>query len=1020
MFADAFQKYITAAQNARAENKLEQERKRLFLSFLQDAFHIDYADVGIEESIVLTSERRGFLDALFGDLLFEFKRSLDSGMEKTREQLLEYLKSSKRNYVGILSDGLKFQVYLLEDGKLRQTDAFELKADDPEGAFVRLDAYLFSQKAKPPTSADIVGRFGGNSPTFQAAFKALGELLEKAKAFPALAIWRDQWDKLLSKVYGSKLEEKEGDDLYLRHTYLCQFARLLAFAALRGLPENDTMVERILSGDAFTAFAVSNIGENDFYSWVLLPEIKPQAIQLFRRLALGLVVYDLKHIDQDLLKQLYQNLVDPSTRHDLGEYYTPDWLAELTLEDINYQHPQSLLDPACGSGSFLFATIKRLAAQGLTGWQLARFVADNVMGMDVHPLAVTVARINYLLALVEHLRSGSEGAFEIEIPIYLADALAQLGNGNGDKNTLPILVDEARDEKFFIPLSAAMASDQFSEVVNAMYEYASRSSGDLFKQEIYGQYFMNFVDKTLGQTAKVSAGVVSDLTPTLWRSNYRLLLKLIQEKRNGIWSYILKNQAQPLILAQRKFDVVVGNPPWLSYRFIKSRTYQSEVKNLYQRYRLLESDDVKLFTQMDLSTLFFVHARERYLKPEGTIAFVMPRAVITGAKQHRPFQALGFTRVIDLKEVTPLFNVETCVIVQAGNILLKGSLPSVRYSGKLPAHEMSLSEVQPILKKRQGTVQFVDSEVRSSYYYDRFQQGATLVPRTLCFVKPEPGAYATAMATDPDVDKDAKVPYKGIRLNGAVANAYLYATLLSKHLVPFGYERLHMVALPARVNDEGTITLLTTEADFFEKHHLESWDWFEKVKAEWDSKKKVSTAMSWLERLDYQKLLTKQKPRQENKVIYNKSGTHISAFVLDEAAQRPVMHQHPTQGFVWDYTTYAYSTPVVAEAHYLSAILNTPSVDIAIKAFQTRGLYKGERDITRTPFEACSIPPFDVNNADHMALARLSQAAHAKIQALKASGGLKGSVYTIRDQSRAAVKDELEAIDVVARRVLGL
>lgn len=347
MFAEAFQKYMIAAQNARAENKLEQERKRLFLSFLQEAFQIDYTDVDIEQSLILTNERRGFLDALFGDLLFEFKRSLDSGIEKTKDQLLEYLKSTKRDLVGILSDGLKFQVYLLEDGKLRQTDEFELKADDPDGAFVRLDAYLFIQKTKPPTSADIVGRFGGNSPTFQAAFKALGDLLEKAKSFPALGIWREQWNKLLSKVYGSNIGD---DNLYLRHTYLNQFAKLLAYSALLGLPDDDTKVERILSGEAFFAQGVTNIGENDFFSWVLLPEIKAEAVTVFRRLAAGLIVYDLNRIDQDLLKQLYQNLVDPSTRHDLGEYYTPDWLAELTLEDINYQHPQSLLDPACEIG----------------------------------------------------------------------------------------------------------------------------------------------------------------------------------------------------------------------------------------------------------------------------------------------------------------------------------------------------------------------------------------------------------------------------------------------------------------------------------------------------------------------------------------------------------------------------------------------------------------------------------------------------------------------------------------------
>ena len=45
---------------------------------------------------------------------------------------------------------------------------------------------------------------------------------------------------------------------------------------------------------------------------------------------------DEPELTRDLLKQLYQYLVPRHLRHDLGEYYTPDWLA------------QRVLDPACG------------------------------------------------------------------------------------------------------------------------------------------------------------------------------------------------------------------------------------------------------------------------------------------------------------------------------------------------------------------------------------------------------------------------------------------------------------------------------------------------------------------------------------------------------------------------------------------------------------------------------------------------------------------------------------------------
>ena len=101
-----------------------------------------------------------------------------------------------------------------------------------------------------------------------------------------------------------------------------------------------------------------------------------------------------------------------------------------------------------------------------------------------------------------------------------------------------------------------------------------------------------------------------------------MLVSLIREGRDSIWAYILKNLSRPLVLAEKGFDVVVGNPPWLSYRYINSAAWQEEIKSLYLYYQLIESSSVKLFTQMDLSTLFFAHAKDRYLKDDGTLALL--------------------------------------------------------------------------------------------------------------------------------------------------------------------------------------------------------------------------------------------------------------------------------------------------------------------------------------------------------------------------------------------------------------
>ena len=308
-------------------------------------------------------------------------------------------------------------------------------------------------------------------------------------------------------------------------------------------------------------------------------------------------------------------------------------------------------------------------------------------------------------------------------------------------------------------------------------------------------------------------------------------------------------------------------------------------------------------------------------------------------------------------------------------------------------------------------------EVAGRYYYERFRQGATLMPRNLCFVRPlQAGGFSPAVATDPDADDEAKVPWKGVRLEGRVYPENLYATLLSKLLLPFGYQRLHLVALPVCV-ENGRLKIMR-EVDFLANGRIDSFrTYFKPAEQKWDElKKETSQFDDFIERLDYQRNLTAQDPVGVFKVLYNTNGTHISSCVIETHGPPPSVYGYSTQGFVADTKTYCYDTADGDEAHFLCALLNAPCVDEAIKIFQTRGIYKGERDITRTPFEACAIPPFDAADPDHRELARLSREAHAVIAAARPEGG----VVQARRLAREAVAGQIVAIDAIARRILGL
>ncbi|MCX8127096.1 MAG: N-6 DNA methylase, partial [Dehalococcoidia bacterium] len=214
-------------------------------------------------------------------------------------------------------------------------------------------------------------------------------MLASAKDDPSCQVKFNEWDKLLAKAYGHSVARNE---LFLRHTYLSLLVKLLAYAALFKKRPKGQQLSEIITGKAFTN--LPNLAEEDFFCWVLAPSLEKEALELLRGLERHLAVYDLTKVDEDLLKELYENLVDRETKHDLGEVYTPDWLVELTLREAEFGGGKRLLDPACGSGTFLFTAIRLLREQGLSGSALVDEALQNIVGVDVHPLAVTISKVN--------------------------------------------------------------------------------------------------------------------------------------------------------------------------------------------------------------------------------------------------------------------------------------------------------------------------------------------------------------------------------------------------------------------------------------------------------------------------------------------------------------------------------------------------------------------------------------------------------------------------------------------------
>jgi type I restriction-modification system DNA methylase subunit len=178
--------------------------------------------------------------------------------------------------------------------------------------------------------------------------------------------------------------------MFLVHTYLSVFAKFLAYSVITKKPiSDDATITGILNGTIFQTLNIERFVEDDFFHWVAGKSYFKKLRLMFRELNWQLTQYDFTHVQEDILKGLYQELIDLETRHALGEYYTPDWLCERLVDELKITSKSSVLDPACGSGSFLRAVIARMRREHPRLG--AEALAEQVVGIDIHPLSVLTA-----------------------------------------------------------------------------------------------------------------------------------------------------------------------------------------------------------------------------------------------------------------------------------------------------------------------------------------------------------------------------------------------------------------------------------------------------------------------------------------------------------------------------------------------------------------------------------------------------------------------------------------------------
>jgi hypothetical protein len=511
---------------------------------------------------------------------------------------------------------------------------------------------LLDHKAAPSLSAvfDQWAQFYANVTDYEQWRVKLANEVELRKTVKAFGIPAGQLD--LKRFF------------FATHTFFAILTKLLAYIIVgrytdlpmptlsgwKDMP-NDRLQEQFRDlerGGPFRHAGIHNFLEGDFFEWYqrfFTPELADSLREIVKRLA----AYDPATLDlapaptQDLLKKLYHRLVSSHIRKALGEFYTPDWLAQRVLNMIDggkYRGEPDvrLLDPACGSGTFLMMAINSIRnnsiAQSIDGGILLRKICQNVVGIDLNPLAVIAARTNYLLALGSLLKS--RGKESLEIPVYLADSImtpSRAGDGLFEQEVVRVWLN---NQYFRIPRRLA-TQEGVAKLTELLDEHLDKQPST--PPEKFPAYVKNRL---------VALGAQWDQDAEIIQSLYETVYKLHTDGRNGMWARILKNAFAPVFLAP--FDFIAGNPPWVGWENLPD-AYRNETKGLWHQHGLFihkGMDTILGKGKKDISMLMTYVAADSYLKDGGKLGFVITQAVfkMAGAGQ-------GFRKFVT-RDKTPL------------------------------------------------------------------------------------------------------------------------------------------------------------------------------------------------------------------------------------------------------------------------------------------------------------------------------------------------------------------------------
>ena len=624
----------------------------------------------LEAALGITfAAERGKRDLSYNNVVIEFKgpgkfngKTTSPGFqEAVHKRLLPYILRTaeeehidESDYIGIAIDDSYLAFAQVVDGGIICQNLLPI-TDRTFGMVVEACRTCYRRAI---TASNLIEDFGHKSSRGIALMRAIAGALADAqnhregnKIRMLFEEWRTLYGQVadlsreqLTSINGTLLFARANKStdvparLFVVHTFNSILIKLLAaeivtahglasgrtFAGALVAIEDDSELLRRLRADIedggfFDATGVRGFVEEAIFSWYL-----DAATNKRHRSAIGTAIRDvltelslyrtdkLDH-SRDILRDFYQDLVPEILRKTLGEFYTPEWLVEFTVDQSGVKDwtGTRVLDPTCGSGSFLVEVIRRkreaAVRDNMSSESTVQMITESVWGFDLNPLAVQVSRTNFLMAIADLLKD-TPGQ-QIAIPVLLTDAVYSPARiPDSEENLVQYQIgSQIANLKILLPAELAFNRsilDQVFEVMGELVEEDASYEGcaaALAKRKVLGRR----------QIRKWADPL---------KSTYNQVLSLHRQRWNGIWFRIVRNFFWSATAGE--FDLIVGNPPWVRWSKLPD-TYRERAKPTCEQYEIFSETPHHGGNELDISGMITYTTTDKWLRPGGTLAFVI-------------------------------------------------------------------------------------------------------------------------------------------------------------------------------------------------------------------------------------------------------------------------------------------------------------------------------------------------------------------------------------------------------------